>query len=231
MSEKRRKDYTFKLGHISVPIHRTESEKNGRVYIAYVVSDCTSGRRKQKSFANLEAANAKAAEIAERYIHGHQAKNHDLSLRVEIQKALDAVSSTGVGILRAAELFKEAVSVLGGHGQLLSACAYWKENGPAQGVEAKPVGDAVKEYLESRHHVTRKRLKAETSYFSGFTKAVCDKLLHDVRGPDVDDFLKSRKWAPKTTNDFLTTLHGLYKHGQARHWVLPQHDPSKEVKR
>lgn len=231
MSEKRRKDYSFKKGHITVPIHRTQSTKKGKVYVSYVVSDYTVGKRKQWVFADYTEARRKAEEIWDALVNGFEARKHGLTLRVEIQKALDAISTTGVSILRAAELFKEAVALLGGHDQLLSACSYWKEHGPVQGVEAKPVTDAVKQYLESRNTVSQKRLKAETSYFAAFTKVLGDKLLFNVRGPEVEEFLRGKKWGPKTTNDFLTTLHGLYKYGQARRWVLPQHDPSKDVKR
>src|SRR5688500_17454348 len=100
MSQERRKDYSYKIGNITIPIHRTEArcKKNGAVYTAYVVSEYQGGQRKQKSFAKLEDAKSWAADIAAKFITGHQPANKTSVLPEEIQKAIDAVAPTGVSI-------------------------------------------------------------------------------------------------------------------------------------
>jgi hypothetical protein len=112
-------------GNVLVKVYKTKAVKGGHGYTSYVVSDYSKGKRKCWSFADEKQARAKVAEIADALAEG---KTYVLlweeGLRAEIRKALQAVEQTGISLLPAWQLFAEAVKILGGTDQLLTAFTF-----------------------------------------------------------------------------------------------------------
>lgn len=153
-------------------------------------------------------------------------------LRAELRKAIEAVQPTGTTILPAAQLFAEAVKVLGGHEQLLAACNFWVKNRPDKPCTPKPAKEAAAAYLQSSvSRVSRKRLRNLMNYLSFFTREFGDLSLHNIEAGALKDFVTNRKWSGKTRNDFLGAVGLLFKEAQLRRWVPEGFNPAKAIGR
>lgn len=226
------KSIKVRRGNVTVTINKTSQTKKGRVYTAYVVSDYSNGSRKQWPFADLDDAKAKAVEIADAINQGLSEKERwEIGLRLEIRKALEALEPTGVSLLRAAELFVQALGVIGSADQLLSACSYWKSHGPSGSVEAILLKDGVAQYQAARTKISFKRRKTETCYFNALIAKFGEELFYDLTAAEIEDFLVEKGWSAKTRNDFLTCVAALYRYGQRRRWTGRDHKPTWDVKR
>ncbi|MDB6131360.1 MAG: integrase family protein [Verrucomicrobiales bacterium] len=98
-------------------------------------------------------------------------------------------------------------------------------------VVAKPVSVAVSEFQESRSWISFRRKKAEKTYFKVFTGAFRERLVCDISASQVEDLLNSKKWAPKTRNDFLGTISCFYSYAQLRGWSARGSNPTTDIKR
>lgn len=218
------KSIRIRRGNVTVIINVTKQTRKGRVYTIYVVNDYTTGKRKQWPLAKLEDAKAKAIEIADAINQGLSKKDRwEIGLRVEISNALEALKPTGVGLLRAVELFVQALGITGSVDQLLPACSYYKTHGGSGAVEAILLSDAIKVYQGARSFISFKRRKTENCYFGALSSRYGEKLFYQLTESDLEGFLQERGWSAKTRNDFLTVVAGFYRYGQRRGWTKHEH--------
>ena len=221
-------------GNVKVPIYGRKQTKGGVVYNSYCLPDHSSGRRKFRTFADLSEAKAKAAEIAEAITFGKSEVLYwEDDLRLEIRRSLDTVESTGISLLPACQLFSQAVRILGGKSdELLAACQHFIQNRPNKPCVPKPTKDAAREFLATKKlRISARRWRSLSSYLNRFAQKFGPKSLHEVDRVELQDFVDSHDWAPKTHNDFVGAVSLLFKEGHFRHWVSEDCNPAKSINR
>ena len=217
-----------------MPIYARKQIKQGSVYTSYSLPDHSSGRRKFWSFANLSEAKEKALEIAEAT---HSGKSEVLfwadDLRVEIRRSLDTVEPTGMNLLPACQLFAQAVQILGGKSdELLAACQHYAQNRPDKPHTPKLAKDAAREFLATKKlRISERRLRSLSSYVNRFAEKFSQKSLNEINRVELQDFVDSNTWAPKSHNDFLGGVSLLYLEAQFRNWVPKGYNPTKTIQR
>lgn len=221
-----------RCGNVVVTIYRTRRIKNGKTYVSHTIVDFSGGKRRLRYAAKLDKAKAMAKAIAAATVQGKSdVVNWEDGLRVEIRKAIEAVATTGVSILSAAKFFSEAVKILGGHDQLLTACQYWTQKRPDKPIIPKTCNEAA-EVLNAKQAINSARRQRNVAYnLDMFTRRFGSALLHTVEPVELKDYADGKKWSPKTYNEFLATVSLLYKEAKFRGWVSADCNPAKAIKR
>jgi len=222
-----------KRGNVVVKITPQTQHKSGKVYTRYVVMDYSDGTRKQRSFADLRAAKARAGEIADALAAGEQQLMVPLDgLRLEIRRTLELLAPIGLDLLPAATLLVQATNILGGHTDLLAACQHYKLNRPDRPITPLSAEEAVKRFLEKQSkRISCKRKKTITSYFGHFVRKFANQPLDQIGAAELTDFVAEQRWSAKTANDILNTISLLYKEAQLRCWVPEGFNPAVCVDR
>ena len=191
-----------KRGCVQVIVYTRHRTRLGRESTEYIVDDRSGRKRKHHAFAKLEDAKRKAAEIAELIQKGQvEITKWESGLRVELRKALEAIQPTGVSILPAAQLFAEAVRILGSKDDLLAAAQHWKEHRPYKPLVSKTVDEAVADYKASRaSRISMARKRTEESYFKTFRAHCGSQLMHELAAEDIEAVVAENTWSPKTNN-------------------------------
>lgn len=227
------KNIEIKRGNVVVKITPQVQRKGGKVYVRYVVMDYTEGTRKQRSFADLRAAKAKAGEIAEALATGEQQLMVPLEgLRLEVRRSLEMLAPIGLDLLPATTLLVQATRILGGYADLLAACQHFKRNRPDRPITPLAVEEAVKRFLEKQtKRISYKRGKTITSYLGHFVRKFANQPLDQIGAAELTDFVAEQSWSAKTANDILNTISLLYKEAQLRCWVPEGFNPAERVDR
>lgn len=222
-----------KRGNVVVKITPQVQRKGGKAYARYVVMDYSGGTRKQRSFADLRAAKAKAGEIADALAAGEQQVMVPLEgLRLEIRRTLDLLAPIGLDLLPATTLLVQATNILGGHTDLLAACQHYKLNRPDRPITPLAVEEAVKRFLEKQtKRISCKRKRTLKSYFGHFVRKFGKLSLDQLDAAALTDFMGEQRWSAKTANDILNTISLLYKEAQLRCWVPEGFNPAARVER
>jgi integrase len=222
-----------KRGCVQVIVYTRQRTRSGRHSTEYIVDDRSGRDRKHHTFAKLEDAKAKAGEVAELIQRGEaDVLKWSEGLRLELRKALEAVEPTGVSILPAAQLFAQAVRILGAKDDLLAACEHWKLHRPDKPLVRKTVDEAVTDYTASRaKRISVARKRTEQSYFKTFQAHCGSKLMHELVAEDIEAVVAANTWSPKTTRDFLTLVSCLFSHAEGRSWVPKGYNPTVEITR
>lgn len=228
-----RKQIEVRCGNVVVTIYRTKQVKGGKTYVNHTIVDYSSGKRRLRYAANLDEAKAKAREIAQAVAQGKpEVLSWEDGLRAEIRKAIEAVDSTGVTILPAAQLFAEAVKVLGGHEQLLSACHFWTQHRPDKSFEPKATKDAACQYLVGQQKVvSRKRYRNVANSLAKLNGSFGERPLHEIEAGELKNLVMTQDWNNKTRNEFLGVVGLLFKEGQIQRWVPENCNPVKVIGR
>src|SRR5258708_1784081 len=222
---------TVSRGNVKVPLYRRKQHKNGAVYISYAVADCSARTRRLYTFSNLDEARAKAGAIADAILAGDPATIKIDDLRLEIRRALEALEPTGLGLLPAAQLIVGATKILGGHGELLAACAHWVQNRPDGPFTPKKVSVAGPEFVARKTKVGERRRRTLASYYNTFAQKFGDKFLHEVSAVELKDYVDGQSWKPKTHNEFLKDVALPYRDAEFRGLVPKGCNPAKAVER
>jgi len=224
--------FEVKRGNVVVSVYRTTQVKNGKRYINYTIPDYSNGQRRMRYAADLEKARQMAGEIAEAIANGKaDVLKWEDGLRVELRKALEAVSTTGVTILPATQLFAEAVKVLGSHEQLLSACHHWIKHRPDKPFTPKPTKEASEHLVSQGKNLSPKRQRNIQWAVSKLNSKFGEIALHEIDPAALKNFALAQAWNNKTRNEFLGVVGLLFKEAQIQGWVEAAYNPAKVIGR
>ncbi len=226
--------FTAACGHTKVPVYKRSQKKKRKTYVSYFVNDLSdkhaTGKPKQWAFAKFSEAKDKAVEIA-RLIEN---RNPDLlsltGSKREIHNAIEAVEPTGVRIDHACRLVADACAIIPA-AEILDACRFWKAHRPDKPFVPKLVAEAKAEFMTLQAAKSESRRRTLGSYLKMFAEKFGGKLLHEVDPVELDEFVSSKKWKPKTFNEFLGGVSLLYKSAAFRNWVPRGCNPACDIKR
>lgn len=234
------KSIEVRCGNVVVTVYRTKQVKGGRTYFNHAIVDYSDGKRRLRYAANLAEAKERAKAIAigtasgqTKYLNDRDEVNDWKSdLRPEILKALEAVGSTNLSILPAAQLFAQAVKILDGRSdELLTACNYWMQHRPDAPLKPKLVKDAVPAYINRRTNISPRRRRNLTAQLDWFARKFGDVALHEVTPQAVRALMDERGWSTKTCNDFLSSVSLLFKEAQFSGWVPKGYNATDGIQR
>lgn len=134
------------------------------------------------------------------------------------------------------DVFCRAINILNGQpGHLLAAAEFYKANRPDQPIDPKRASEAIKQFLAAQKtSVSQRRYQALDCYLGQFEDEFDGRSLQEIRTGDLEVFLeKKKRWAPKTTNDFLGIIGLIYKFAQKcnRRWVPTGYNPAGGIER
>jgi len=227
-----------KGGNVRVRIYIITRRKNGQAYTEYKVVDyfSTPPKRKLWAFAEETEARQKATELAESIAKGQQEPAQLAEYqRRDFVEAVDLLRRYELDLKTAVSLLCEAIDIIGGQpGHLRIAAQFYKTNRPSKPFEPKQTDNAVAEFLATQTGIVcQRRHQALTCYLGQFLKVFSGRKLDQVNQCDVEALLETKKWSPKTTNDFLGMIGLLYKFAQKgyRNWVPAGFNPAKDIDR
>ena len=208
-------------GSVVVKLYRVENK--GRP--SFMVSYFSQGKRKQKMFADFDAAYAEAKTASDDVNNGDlNSLNLPSKDRVMFTHALQAIEPTGVALDLAAKEYATAWSLLGGAASIVEAAReYAKRN--LHRLPPKLVPDAVKEMLEAKEKegASKEYMKVLRVYLVKFGAAFQTQLGSVTTG-DVADFLRGMEGSPRSKNNARQTLGAFFKFAKERGWLPRDHD-------
>ncbi|MGE3312315.1 MAG: tyrosine-type recombinase/integrase [Limisphaerales bacterium] len=204
-------------GNVSVSIYRQDRTAQGKG-ITYIVADRSSGSRRLQSFADLDKAKLEAARLARLLATGqtHAAafSNEDAA---SFGRAVTLLAESGAGLELACSIFAEGVRIVGKPSTILDACRLYQET--HAGVTAKPVSEAVTEYIGVKEaQGASHRYRQDLSHRLG---RLADAFLVPVDGVQtsaIQKWLDALKASPQTTRNFRTVLSGFFSFCRSRGW-------------
>lgn len=231
-----------RCGNVVVTIYRTKQVKGGKTYFNHAIVDYSSGERRLRYAANLAEAKERAKAIANgtasgqtKYLNDRDEVNDWKSdLRPEILKAMESVAPTGLSILPAAQLFAQAVKILSGRSdELLAACQQWMTQRPdgGPGSRTATVKEACVIVRKETENKSKRRQRNVVYMLDDFEGHFGGTLLHEFDYLELYRYADGRNWAPKTFNEFISTVSFVFKRAQFHKLVAKGFNPVKEIAR
>ena len=221
----------IEVRHLGITVKVTR-EKPSR----YVIPDYTSGRRVRRVCTSKASAKEKAKEICEILARGKTEERTILSdqdLRQNIRNAIEILRNVGMEIRPGAELLAKVLKIIPAP-ELEQAVQFYSAHRPDKPFTPKNVASAVDEFLLAQKAViSPRRHQTLNCYLGQFKNEFGGKQLHEIRQHNVEAFLETKRWSPKTHNDFLNMVGLMYKYGNRgnRHWVSAGYSPSNGIER
>jgi integrase len=220
--KKRGKPFQIVRFHsVNVPIYAVLNHGKIRYTIAFYID----GRRKRRMFAELEDAKREAKLAAEKIMRGMQAQNDlrpaDRESFLAAQRILQEIN---MPLVAASEDYVQCRKLLG-EVPLRQAVEDFcrRTNGVKLGVTvpevAKEVIAAKEEDGMSGHYLVQLR-----STLGIFGRAFTGPIM-DVKGDEIDTWLRSKKLSPVTRNNRLTLLRVMFGFAKQRNY-LPSNEPT-----
>src|ERR1035437_2764417 len=197
---------------VNISVRKLTYRKDDTRYTCYEVLDYSSGRRVRHQRPTLEEARAKAREVAECLATGkREVLEWDDRQRAEIRQALRYLEGSETEIDRACAIFTSAAKLVSAD-EIVAACRVWHENRQKKRLVPKLVSDAVPEFLKRRDQkVSARRYRTDQCYLGIFQKQFGSHFLHEVTTLEIKDWVTTRRWSPKTTNDAIGLVRLLYR--------------------
>ncbi len=205
-------------GNVAVRIYRQDRRKDGKG-VAYHVADCSTGRRRLRTFADLSAARAEASRLARLLATGqaHAAAltNSDAAA---FGRAISLLEPTGVPLETACALFAEAAGIVGNPVLVPEACRLYARQ--HAGVVATDVRAAVADYIETKRlQGASKRYLEDLASRLGRLADAFQMNVGDITTAPVQAWLDGLKLSPQSMRNFRAAIAGLYKYAKARGWT------------
>jgi hypothetical protein len=206
------KKYQVHHRGVSVNVRKLTAVKNKVKYTSFEILDYSTGRRVRHQRPTLKAAKAKAREVAVCLATGRrEVLEWDERLRADIRQSLKLLESTRTGIDRASAIFADAVKLIPPD-EIVAACRAWHDHRPNRRLVPKRVSEAVPEFLKRRDQkVSARRYRTDQCYLGIFQKKFGSHFLHEVTTLEIKDWVTTRRWSPKTTNDAIGLVRLLYR--------------------
>jgi integrase len=204
--------------------------RSGSGYISYVISYRENGARKKQGFTSVGEARRAAKKTA-----GHIASGNVQAVKLRPEdghtylRAAAVLKPFGVQVDSAASEYAEALKVLGQRATVLEAARQFARTLTVVASE-KTVQAVVDELIQTRQkdgssirHVDDLRSRLDR-----FAVAVKCKI-GEVSAARIQDFLLSMELAPRTVNNFRTSISNLMTFARMRRYLPANSDPIQEV--
>ena len=182
------------------------------------------GKRYRQVFSTLKEAKAAAKAKANHLDKGrHGAATMTNAQTASFFRAIELLKPAGVALELAASEYAAAVKRLGGV-SLEKAVDCYLERNPAD-LLPKLVPEVAEELVKlKRADKLSERYVNQLEYdLKRFTDRFRNRL-RDVKGPEVDDWLRELGVGPRTRNNMRNSVQALFKFGVARKYLLKDHD-------
>lgn len=212
---------------VTVPIYRVHS---GTGYTSFVISYQENGSRKRQGFTTIikarRAAKAAAKLIASGNTQAAKLKPEECHVFL---RAAEKLKPCGVHVDLAATEYAEAMKLLSGRATVLEAVRHFVRTLPVI-TSARTVQQVVDELVQTRERdgSSQRHIDDLRSRLDRFAKfASCQ--IADVTAGWIQDFLLSLKLAPRTVNNFRTSISNLVTYARMRRYLPPDADLLREV--
>jgi hypothetical protein len=220
----------IKRGSVTVRIRCQHPSKQYPDYEVFTLDYHEGGRRERPSFATLKEARKEAETAAERLARG---EGQSLVLtgndRLIYLQALETLYPLGIPLNVAATEYAQALAILRGKGSVLEASRHFAAT---HACEIRPIrtSDLVEDLIRTReaNHASKRHLDDLRSRLNRFAKTFsCE--VHTIRPDQVQDFLAGLKLAPRSINNFRTSISNLFSHARLRRHVPKDFDPLADM--
>jgi integrase len=204
-----------------VKIYRVENKGS----IKYSVSHYLNGKRKQRMFAEFDAAHEAAKSIAKSLSKGEldvlELRSGD---RLAYVHAIDALKPTGVALELAAKEYAEACKLLGGRAFLLEAAREYAKR-QLHLMPNKSVPEAVEAMLvaKEKEGTNKPYMKVLKVYLRQFAKSVqCP--VRSLTTSETADYLRYLPVSARSKNNARATLGAFFRFCKERGWLPKDHE-------
>ena len=210
---------TVKRGSVTVKIYHTPTRK----WDSYTVTHYQDGKRVRALFADLAKARTEAETIATRLGNAEAdvltLTSKDRAAHLFARSILDPLKIT---LEQAAVIAAELKRRLGDIPAERMIDFYATRH--PQGSSSKPTPEVVDELLEIKlkdglSAEYRRQLGMALRLFAGQFSGPID----EVRGTDIDAWLRKQYWAPRTRNNMRNCIQGLFNFAVARRYMPRDH--------
>jgi len=210
---------------VTVPVYRVRSSLG---YVSYVIAYREGGSRKKRGYSTVAKA-LKAARAAATRIAGGYSRAVSLSgdEAVALIEASSLLKGFGVSLYTAVAEYVAAIKVLGKTATLLEAARHYARSAATVTVE-KTVGDVAAELIATREKdgSSIRHVHDLDSRLKRFAAAV-QLPIGEVTAAKIPDFLLGLNLAPRTVNNFRTSISNLVSFSKMRGFYPSDADPLK----
>lgn len=193
----------IRAGAVTVPVYRNRHQSTKSGYV-FTVSYYSSGKRKQRQFANETDALSEAKLIAQRMAAGKiEAADFTGADREELLSARRL--SGDVPLLAALKEYVDAKEVTGGH--VLVAARHWADT-HNRGFKPCRLTDAVDEYIKVKTASGKNVGKNHASRFADMKSELGECHLHELTTSALNEWLSKRSnpWTRQTYRKRIVAL-------------------------
>lgn len=212
---------------VTVPIYRVRS---GNGYVSYVIAYRENGAPKRLGFPSVREART-AAKKAAKDIAAGNAKSVPVTPEdgQSFLRASEKLKPFGVHVETAAVEYAEALKILDGRSTVLEAIRRFART-LAVVTSEKTVQQVVDELIQTREKdgSSVRHIDDLRSRLDRFAAKAPSKIV-DVTAAAIQDFLLDLKLAPRSINNFRTSISNLLTYAKVRRYIPAEVDPIKDV--
>ena len=214
----------MKAGNVEVKIYADTNRGKSRFTISYYT---TAGVRQREFFSDLRTAKLAAQRVAATMQSGEadvlKLTNQDRSTYLH---ALRLIRPFQCSIDIAASEFAQARKILAGGATLVEAARFYAKHHPAQ-MPRKSVREVLDELLAAKRSDKKSdRYLSDLESRLGKFAAAFPKLISEITGPEMQDWLVSLNFAPRGRNNFRGVLSLFFNFARQRGY-LPKQQPTE----
>ena len=195
---------TAKCGPVTINIYERRKTVAGKVYTDFSFGDYSTGKRRMRSFADLDEAKRDAQKTAEAILRGEVAVNHlDAKQKLSCVRALDILNPCGVPLDVAAAQYAFARQSLKNVPVSEAVNFYLARHTCVR----KPVGEAVKEFIAAKKlcELSKRYIEDLENRCGRFARAFhCE--LGDLTSEQLKMYFATIKGQPRTHNNELNAI-------------------------
>ena len=195
----------------------------------FTISYWMKGKRERQMFPTLKAAKKAAKKKADELDSGdHGAAKLTNPDSAAYLRATALLKPSGTSLEFAASEYANAIKRLGAV-SLSQAVDFYLQRHPVNLV-SKLVREVADELIESKRadRLSERYILQLTYDMKRFTSRFCNRLA-DVRGTEVDAWLRELKVGPRTRNNLRASIQVLFNYGIARKYLPKDHDEIDSV--
>jgi len=227
--KRRKQKFPIRVGKngVTVPVYRMRS---GNGYTSFVISYRENGARKKRGFATVGEA-VKAAKRAA----GHIASGNAEAVKLRPENAQAYLRAAAVlkpfkiRVDAAAAEYAAALKVLGKSASILEAARHYART-VSGATSEKTVQSVVDELIQTREKdgSSTRHIDDLRSRLDRFAESMKCRI-GEVNAARIQDFLLSLKLAPRTVNNFRTSISNLMTFARMRRYIPADSAPLRDV--
>ena len=216
--------WVVEKGSSRVKIYYTPDHTDKGEIPFFTISYWMKGKRERHMFPTLKAAKKAAKTKAEEMDRGdHGAAKLTNADSAAYFRAIDLLKPSGTSLEFAASEYAGAIKRLGG-GSLSAEVDYYGRRHPEK-TEPKLVQAVVTEMIDLKRadQLSDRYINQLTYDMKRFTSRFCNRI-GDVRGTEVDAWLRELKVGPRTRNNLRASIQVLFNYAISRKYLEKDHD-------